>query len=117
MAVARCGVLGFAVLTLLADIPPSGCGSAARPRPSYTAFSIRASDCSCASEPIQLRIDGRDVGVLYCGASNSVSVDVAGGTHLVSATSGTRTWPERSYDAVVGQATPVDLGCPTTAPR
>jgi len=111
MGLVRFGAGTVVALALLGDAAPTACRSGER-RPQFTAFELRAPACSCAPSPVQVKIDGREATILECGASTPVSVEVTVGAHLVGATSGSRSWPERSYDAMAGRVTPIDLGCP-----
>jgi hypothetical protein len=92
MGILRCSlwpVLAAAVLANSAPVPP---------RP--TLLRITASDCSCASEPLLVRVDGAPVGTLTCRSTDeALSVKVTPGSHFVSAKAGGVSWPVRSYSA------------------
>jgi hypothetical protein len=105
MGILRCSlwpVLAAAVLANSAPVPP---------RP--TLLRITASDCSCASEPLLVRVDGAPVGTLTCRRTEeALSVKVTPGPHFVSARAGRVSWSARAYDAASGQTTRVELTCP-----
>jgi len=96
-------VLAAAILANMAPVPP-------KPK---TLLVITVSDCSCASAPLEVRIDGAPKGTLTCRRTDeALSVEVAPGLHVVSAQGGRASWAARSYDAAPGKRTRVEFRCP-----
>jgi hypothetical protein len=113
MTTIRCSAWAVLGVALMFDVAPSCGGRPPRPVPAYTSLTITASDCSCARDTLRVSVDNAWVGEVKCGPSGALSISVNPGSHLISAESGTASWPARSHDAPAGTTTPVELGCPS----
>ena len=101
----RCSTWTIVAAAILANVAP------VPPKP--TLLHITVSDCSCASDPLSVRVDGVPVGMLMCRSTDeALSVKVSPGPHFVSAQGGRVSWSARSYNAPANKTTRVQFRCP-----
>jgi hypothetical protein len=114
LASGKLTILGIALLADVAGPGPAGCGCGSdSPQAPETVIAVSLTDCSCATEPVTVQVDGVSRGTLTCSTSTPFYIAVVPGSHQLSASSTQGKWPERAITATPSGETTVGLGCPS----